>query len=166
MREIFITGGAGYVGAHCAISLIDNGFKPIIIDNFSNSKESIIKKINKITKQKIIFYRTNLKNKKKLNSIFKKHNCHSVIHCAGFKSVAESCKEPLSYFENNINSTITLLECMKENDVYNLIFSSSATVYNSDQNVPFKENGAIGKTKNPYGASKFLIERILEDISK
>jgi UDP-glucose 4-epimerase len=166
MKEIFITGGSGYIGSHCVISLIENGFKPIILDNFSNSKVNVVKKLQLITKKKIIFYKVDLRNKKKLNSIFKKHNCHCVIHCAGFKSVAESNKDPILYFGNNVSSTITLLECMRENKVFKLVFSSSATVYNDNQALPFKENGSVGKTNNPYGTSKFLIERILKDLSK
>ncbi|MDA8805006.1 UDP-glucose 4-epimerase GalE [Candidatus Pelagibacter bacterium] len=166
MKEIFITGGAGYVGSHCVISLIENGYKPIIIDNFSNSKKDVVKKLQIITKKKIIFYKVDLRNKKKLNNIFSKHNCYCVIHCAGLKSVAESTKNPLLYIENNIASTISLLECMKEHGIFKIIFSSSATVYNSDQTLPLKETALTGQTTNPYGTTKFLIERVLKDVSK
>ena len=166
IRKIFVTGGAGYIGSHCVISLIKEGFLPIIIDNFSNSYPSVIKKIELIIKKKIIFYNIDLKNKKKLNKIFKKHNCYSVIHCAGYKAVGESIVKPISYFENNIGSTLSLLECMNENNVHKIIFSSSAVVYNEGQTIYLNENRKIGKTINPYGNSKYIIERILKDIAK
>ena len=165
-KKIFVTGGAGYVGSHCVVLLIKNGFTPIIIDNFSNSYLSVIKKIELITKKKIIFYNIDLKNKKKLNKIFKKHNCYSVIHCAGYKAVGESVLKPISYFENNIGTTLSLLECMKENNVYKLIFSSSATVYDESQFSLLNENNKIGITKSPYGNTKYIIERILKDVAK
>ncbi len=166
MKNVFITGGAGYIGSHCAISLIKNGYSPIILDNFSNSHQRLIKRLEKITKKKITFYNIDIRDKKKLRLIFKKHRCYSVIHCAGFKAVGESVEKPLSYFDNNIGSTLALLECMLESKVFKIIFSSSATVYDDKQKLPLKENSKIGKTKNPYGTSKYIIERILKDLSK
>jgi len=166
LKNVFITGGAGYIGSHCAISLIKNGYSPIILDNFSNSHQSLIKRLEKITKKKITFYNIDIRDKKKLRLIFKKHRCYSVIHCAGFKAVGESVEKPLSYFDNNIGSTLALLECMLESKVFKIIFSSSATVYDDKQKLPLKENSKIGKTKNPYGTSKYIIERILKDLSK
>lgn len=166
MKNIFITGGAGYIGSHCALSLAMNGYTPIILDNFSNSYLSTIKKIKEITKKKIIFYNVDIKDKKKLRKIFKKHKCYCVIHCAGFKAVAESLKMPISYFNNNIGSTLSLLDCMKENNVFKLIFSSSATVYNEGQPLPFKETDKANSAKNPYATSKYIIERILMDLAK
>ena len=166
LRKIFVTGGAGYIGSHCVISLIKNGYKPIILDNFSNSNQSIIKNLEKITNKKIIFYKVDLRNKKKLKLIFNKHKCHFVIHCAGFKSVRESIDKPISYFENNIASTLSLLECMEENNVFKIVFSSSCTVYNEAQPLPWHETSKIGKTKNSYGTSKYIIERILMDLVK
>ncbi len=166
MKNVFITGGAGYIGSHCAVSLIKNGFNPIILDNLSNSRKIVIRNLKKISERKISFYKVDIRDKKKLNSIFKKHYCHAVIHCAGFKAVGESIEKPISYFDNNIGSTLSLLECMSENKVFKLIFSSSATVYNDKQRLPLKENSKIGKTKNPYGTSKYIIERILMDLAK
>ena len=166
MKNIFITGGAGYIGSHCAISLVKSGYNPIIIDNFSKNYLSEIKKIQKITKKKINFYKVDLRNKKKLKSVFNKHKCYAVIHCAGSKAVAESVEKPIYYFDNNISSTISLLKCMEEKKVFNLIFSSSATVYDDAQPLPWKETGKTGNTKNPYGTSKYLIERILMDLAK
>jgi UDP-glucose 4-epimerase len=166
LKNVFVTGGAGYVGSHCAVSLFQNGYNPVILDNFSNSRLSAISNIEKIIKSKILFYKIDIRNKKKLNNIFKKHTCYAVIHCAGFKSVSESVSYPIKYFENNIGSTLSLLECMLNNKVFKIIFSSSATVYNDNQILPFKESGKIGKTQNPYGTSKFIIERILSDLSR
>ena len=114
MKNIFITGGAGYIGSHCVLSLIKHGYAPVILDNFSNSSKVTIKKLEKIDKKKIIFYDVDLKNKKKLKTIFERHNCYSVIHCAGFKAVEESTKKPLMYLKNNIGSTLGLIECMQE----------------------------------------------------
>ena len=165
LKNIFVTGGAGYIGSHCVVSLIENGFTPIILDNFSNCSPDVINQLKIITKKKIIFYKVDIKNKKKINSIFKKHNCYAVIHCAGFKSVKESIEKPITYFNNNIGSTLSLLECMKENKVFKIIFSSSATVYNEGQALPFKETSKIGNTKNPYGTTKYINERILTDLS-
>ena len=165
-RKIFVTGGAGYIGSHCVISLIKKGFIPIIIDNFSNSFPNVIKKLELITKKKISFYNIDLRNKKKLNKIFKLHNCYLVLHCAGYKAVGESTKKPITYFENNIGTTLSLLECMEKNNVYKIIFSSSATVYDECKSKLLDEKGKIGKTKNPYGNSKYIIERILKDVSK
>ncbi|MDA7604053.1 UDP-glucose 4-epimerase GalE [Candidatus Pelagibacter sp.] len=166
MSVIFVTGGAGYIGSHCVISLIKHGYRPIILDNFSNSHPNIIKKIEIITKKKITYYKIDLNNKKKLKSIFKKYNCKCVIHCAGFKSVSESIKKPISYFDNNIGSTLSLLESMKERKIFKLIFSSSACVYDAKQSLPLKETSNIGNTKNPYGKSKYIIEQILTDLAK
>ncbi len=166
MRNVFVTGGAGFIGSHCVISLVKNGYKPIILDNFSNSHQSIIKKLEKITKKKIIYYNVDIRDKKKLKLIFKKHPCYAVIHCAGFKAVGESVENSVCYFENNVGSTLALLECMQKNKIYKIIFSSSATVYDDDKALPLKENGKIGNTKNPYGTSKYIIERILKDLAK
>ncbi len=165
MKNIFITGGAGYIGSHCVIALTKNNYNPIIIDNFSNSNRSIIKKLETITKKKVIYYNLDIKNKNKLRSIFKKHSCYAVIHCAGYKEVSESCDKPIDYFYNNIGSTLSLIDCMRESKVFKIIFSSSANVYNHEQSLPLKENAKVGKTQNPYGNSKYIIERMLMDLS-
>jgi UDP-glucose 4-epimerase len=166
VKNIFITGGAGYIGSHCIVSLIKNCFNPIIIDNFSNSHQAIIKKLEVITGQKIICYNVDIRDKKKLKLIFKKHDCYAVVHCAGFKSVGESVENPISYFDNNIGSTLSLLECMKEYSVFKLIFSSSAGVYDCTQPLPWKETSKTGNTKNPYSNTKYIIEQILIDLAK
>lgn len=166
MKNVFITGGAGYIGSHCAISLFKNGYNPIILDNFSNSRSSVIKNLEIITDKKITFYDVDIRDKKKLISIFKKISCYAVIHCAGLKSVAESIRRPIDYFDNNIGSTLSLLECMRKSNVFKLIFSSSATVYDNNQLLPLKETNKTGNIKNPYGNTKYIIERILMDLVK
>jgi UDP-glucose 4-epimerase len=166
MKKVFITGGAGFVGLHCAVSLLNNGYTPIIIDNFSNSYSNAIKKLKELSNKKFFFYKADLRNKKKIKLIFRKHQCHTVIHCAGFKSITESVKKPISYFDNNLGSTLNLLDCMQEYNVFNLIFSSSATVYNHNEPLPWKETSKTGNTKNPYASSKYVIEKILMDIAK
>ena len=166
MKTIFITGGAGFIGSHCVISLAENGYKPIILDNFSNSYRGIIKKLEAITQKKITFYNVDLRDKKKLRSIFEIHNCYCVIHCASFKSPIESVEKPLSYFNHNITTTLSLLECMQEKKIFKLIFSSSAAIYDPKQSLPLKEVSKIGNTTNPYATSKYIIEQILADLSK
>lgn len=164
-KNILLTGGAGYIGSHTFIALSSCGYTPIIIDNFSNSSIKVIKKLNKILKKKIIFYNIDLREKSKLLSIFKNRKIDSVIHFAGLKSVNESSKESINYFNNNIQSTLSLIECMKKKKIFKIIFSSSASVYNPNQSLPWKENSSIGKTSSPYGTSKYIIERILADLA-
>ena len=165
MKNIFITGGAGYIGSHCIVSLSKNGYRPIILDDFSNSHPNVIKRLETITKKKITFYKIDIRDKKKLTTIFKKHDCYALIHCAGFKAVGESVQKPIRYFNNNIISTISLLECMQENNIFKIIFSSSATVYNDNQSLPLTETSKTGDTKNPYANIKYIIERILTDLT-
>ena len=165
MKNIFITGGAGYIGSHCAAVLLENSYNPIILDNFSNSEISTIKKLEKISKKKITFYNIDIKDKKKLLKIFDRHNCDQVIHCAGLKVVEESIKKPIKYFDNNISLTLSLLECMQKKNIFRLIFSSSASVYDHNQNMPLNENSKIGNTTNSYATSKYIIEKILMDLS-
>jgi UDP-glucose 4-epimerase len=166
MKKVLVTGGAGYIGSHTVIALFENGYFPIIVDNFSNSYLDIVKKLELITKKKITYYKIDLRNKKKLNYVFNYHKFNAVIHCAGSKSVLESIQKPNSYFNNNLISTLSLLETMQNRKVFNLIFSSSATVYDKKQNSPLKETDKVGNTSSPYGASKFIIEKILENLAK
>ena len=165
-KKILVTGGAGYIGSHCIISLINFGYCPIVVDNFCNSKKTVFKKLKQITKKNIKYYHLDLRDKKKLNQVFKKHKFHSVFHFAGLKSVSESNKDPLLYFNNNIAGSVSLFECMKENKVFKIIFSSSACVYNTNETLPWHEKTKTGDTNNSYGFSKYSIERILMDLSK
>lgn len=166
-KKVLITGGAGYIGLHCAISLSQNNYDPIIIDNFSNSFEKSIYDLNFLLKKKVKYFRLDLKEKKKLKLLLNKEkNIDAVIHCAALKSVEESTQQPIKYFQNNIQASLNLIECMKEARIFKLIFSSSATVYNINKKTPWDEKFKIGSTLNPYGTSKYIIERILMDVAK
>jgi UDP-glucose 4-epimerase len=167
MKKVLITGGAGYIGLHTALSLINNKkYKPIIVDNFSNSSLNNILLLEKSVKQKIIYYKLDLRNKSGLRSVFNNHKISYVIHLASKKNINESIKNPFCHFNDDILSTLSLLECMIEKNVYKIIFSSSASVYNCDQQVPLSEDADVGKTLNPYATSKYILEKILIDIAK
>lgn len=161
--NILVTGGAGYIGSHTCVELLQAGHEVIVVDNLSNSKYEAIKRVEEITKKKIQFHKVNILNKKDLSKIFSHHKIDSVIHFAGLKAVGESVEKPLSYYHNNVVGTITLCEVMKKHQVKNIIFSSSATVYGDPQSVPITENFPLSAT-NPYGRTKLMIEEILEDI--
>lgn len=161
-----ITGGTGYIGSHITVEMLNTGYNVIILDNLSNSKIDVIDKIKVITGKDIIFYENNINNISILQEIFTKYHVEFVIHCAGFKSVRESISEPLNYYENNLYGSLCLLNVMKNYDCKKLIFSSSATVYGT-QDYPVDENcqTGIGIT-NAYGRSKYMIEEILKDLYK
>ena len=164
MQTVLITGGAGYIGSHITVELLNSGYQVIIVDNLSNSKQQVISRIQQITGKKPIFYKQDILNKDALNKIFQENKIDAVIHCAGLKSVAESVKEPLKYYKTNIGTTLTLLEIMQKNNVKNLVFSSSATVYGNPKSVPITESQPIGANlSNPYGYTKYMIEQILSD---
>lgn len=165
MKKILVTGGCGYIGSHTVVELLNNNYEVVIIDNLVNSKEQVISSIKKITGKDVVFYGGNVQDKRLLLSIFKKEKIDAVIHFAGLKAVGEFVAKPLEYYQNNLDSTLTLLECMRKFNVKNIIFSSSATVYGSNNKVPFKEDMEIGGTTNPYGTTKLFIERILNDLS-
>ena len=160
---ILVTGGAGYIGSHTVVELIDKGYDVVIIDNLSNSKIEVLKRLKMITDKEIPFYQDDVCDKNKLRKIFKSHSVDAVIHFAGLKAVGESSKVPLKYYENNILSTLALIEVMKEYNCKNLIFSSSATVYGFQEKMPIKENASLSAT-NPYGRTKLFIEYILKDL--
>ena len=163
MKSVLVTGGMGYIGSHTVIELIKNDFEPVIVDNLSNSSVSVLDRLEKITGTRPKFYKIDLCDKKNLEKVFKKHRFSSVIHFAGFKSVGESVAEPLKYYRNNLNSTLTLLELMNKYFVNKLVFSSSATVY-GDQVSPLAETTPTGQgITNPYGQTKHIIEQILRD---
>ena len=161
--KILVTGGLGYIGSHTVCELYYNNMEAIIIDNLSNSKISVLDKLEKIVGKKITFYQGDVCDKKLLEEIFKKEKIDGVIHFAGYKAVGESVLKPLKYYRNNIDSTITLLEVMEEYKVYNLVFSSSATVYGKPKTLPIKEDFPLSTT-NPYGTTKLFIENILRDV--
>lgn len=162
---ILVTGGTGYIGSHTVVELLNIGEKVIIVDNLSNSKESVIDRIEKITSKRPSFIKCDLLDAKMLDKVFIDNpDIDSVIHFAGLKAVGESCEFPLRYYHNNITGTINLIECMIKHGVNRIVFSSSATVYGVPKTVPIKENFPLSTT-NPYGETKLIIERILRDTS-
>ena len=164
---ILITGGAGYIGSHTTAALLENGYDNIVVmDNLCNSDIGSIKSVERITGKKISFFNADIRDEIELNKIFTRCNISSVIHFAGLKSVAESKDLPIEYYSNNVYGTINLVKCMLKNRVYNLIFSSSATVYGIPEKNPLDENCITGGTTNPYGYSKYISENILKDIAK
>ena len=162
--KVLITGGTGYIGSHTCVELLNTGHEVIIVDNLSNSKESVVDHITEITGKRPAFYCQDLKDENALNEVFDIHNINAVIHFAGFKAVGESVRKPIKYYDNNINSTLTLCRVMKEHNCKNIIFSSSATVYGENGSVPFLESTPKGRCTNPYGWTKWMIEQILTDI--
>ncbi len=166
MSKILLAGGAGYIGSHTAVELLLSGYEVIIADNYSNSCSESIKRVEKITGKKVISYEVDVTDKSKLDKIFTDNKIDAVIHFAGLKAVGESVKKPVLYYRNNIDTTLSLLECMKEHDVKCILFSSSATVYGEDNPVPYTEEMKRGTCTNPYGWTKVMMEQILEDTAK
>ncbi|BDT76513.1 UDP-glucose 4-epimerase [Polynucleobacter yangtzensis] len=161
---ILITGGLGFIASHAAASLLESNQELVLLDNLCNSQESVHQKLEKLTDRKFPFYRGDVRDKKLLRKIFSDHSITAVMHFAGLKSVAESVKDPLLYFDNNVGGTITLLEVMQELGVYQFIFSSSATVYGVPEYLPYDESHPT-KPINPYGQSKLQVEAILKDLA-
>ncbi len=164
--NILVTGGAGYIGSHTIIELLNNKHDVIIIDNLLNSSKVAINRIEKIVGKKLAFYEKDVRNKQALEEIFSKHQIDGVIHFAGLKAVGESVRVPLKYYNNNLISTISLLEVMESHEVRQLVFSSSATVYGDPVIVPIKESATLpAKVTNPYGQTKLIIETMLMDLA-
>jgi len=161
--KVFVTGGAGYIGSHTVLELLQAGHEVIVIDNLSNSSLEAIKRVERITDKNITFYENDLLDKEAVRKIFAKHDIDSVIHFAGYKAVGESVNKPLMYYNNNITSTLVLCDVMNEYGVRNLVFSSSATVYGDPESVPITEDFPLSAT-NPYGRTKLFIEYILKDL--
>lgn len=161
--KILITGGAGYIGSHTAILLIEGGYEIVVFDNFSNASEESIKRVEAIVGQKITVVKGDIRNKEALRKVFINHNINAVIHFAGLKAVGESVEQPLKYYDNNINGTIILCEVMAEHQCKSIVFSSSATVYGDPHTTPISEDFPLSAT-NPYGRSKLFIEEMLRDL--
>ena len=164
--KILVTGGTGYIGSHTCVELIQNNHEVVIVDNLYNSKKDVLDKIEKITGVKPKFYEIDILDSNKLEDVFKENEFDAVIHFAGYKAVGESVSIPLTYYKNNIAGSINLYELMNKYNVKNLVFSSSATVYGDDFEVPFKEEYGLGTTTNPYGTTKKMNEMILTDLCK
>ena len=163
--NILVTGGAGYIGSHTLIELIEAGYTPVVVDNLSNSSPEALKRVEKITGAKIPFHKLDLRDEKELEKVFAEHKFDAIIHFAGLKAVGESVKKPLHYYDNNLTSTLTLLQQAVEHKVPKFIFSSSATVYGTPEELPLKETSRTGVgITNPYGQTKYMIEQILQDV--
>ena len=161
--KILVTGGAGYIGSHTCLELLNAGHYVIVVDNLANSKETSLKRVQELTGRSLKFHQVDLLDKLALERVFAAQPIDAVIHFAGLKAVGEPVKIPLSYYHNNITGTINLCEVMKNQQVKTLVFSSSATVYGDPHTVPIKEDFPLGPT-NPYGRSKLMIEEILKDL--
>jgi len=162
--NILVTGGAGYIGSHTLIELAEANYDFIVYDNLSNSSEESIKRVSKIINKNITFIKGDIRDKNRLKEVFENYKIEAVIHFAGLKAVGESVQKPLKYYDNNVCGTLKLLEVMKEYNCKKIVFSSSATVYGDPQTTPITEDFPVGNTTNPYGTSKYMIERILKDL--
>lgn len=162
--SILITGGAGYIGSHTLVELANANYDFIVYDNLSNSSQESLKRVEKIIGKSITFINGDIRDTQKLKEVFSSHTISSVIHFAGLKAVGQSVEQPLEYYDNNVLGTLRLLEVMKEFGCKKIVFSSSATVYGDPATTPILENFPVGGTTNPYGTSKYMIERILEDL--
>jgi len=161
VRKIFVTGGAGYIGSHTCVELLNSGYDVVIYDNLSNSNKIVINRIQQVTGKSVIFIEGDTRDQGKLATSLR--GCDAVIHFAGLKAVGESSQIPIEYYDNNINGTLCLLRAMRVNDIYNLVFSSSATVYGNPIYLPLDEKHPLSAT-NPYGRTKLFIEDILRDV--
>lgn len=164
MKTILVTGGAGYIGSHTLIELINNNFEVVVIDNLANSSRESLRRVEQIAGYEIPFIEADVRDQSVLDDIFTTYDIDSVIHFAGLKAVGESVAKPLEYYDNNLVSTMTLLEAMREHNVKQLVFSSSATVYGSPSELPLRETSTVGVgLTNPYGKTKYMIEQIIQD---
>lgn len=164
MKTILVTGGAGYIGSHTLIELINNNFEVVVIDNLANSSRESLRRVEQITGHEIPFIEADVRDQSALDDIFTTYSIDSVIHFAGLKAVGESVAKPLEYYDNNLVSTLALLEAMRKHSVKQLAFSSSATVYGSPSELPLRETSTVGVgLTNPYGKTKYMIEQIIQD---
>ncbi|MCR5592675.1 MAG: UDP-glucose 4-epimerase GalE [Saccharofermentans sp.] len=163
MQTVLVTGGTGFIGSHTVISLHESGYEVVIVDNLINSKKEVLNRLERITGKRFKFYNIDCCDRDSLKTVFEQNKIDSVIHFAGLKAVGESVQMPLEYYSNNINSMITVLSLMREYNVNNLVFSSSATVYGQSEDVPFTEESPLGVCTNPYGWTKWMLEQIIKD---
>ncbi|WP_456458263.1 UDP-glucose 4-epimerase GalE [Reichenbachiella sp.] len=166
MKNILVTGGLGFIGSHTCVELINSGFTPIILDNLSNSEPWIKDRIEKIVNQSVVFYEGDCRDKELLNQIFTEQKINGIIHFAAYKAVGESVNEPLKYYENNIGGLTAILEVSQKQNCSNLVFSSSCTVYGTPDRLPVDESAQIKSAESPYGTTKIICEKIIQDLSK
>ncbi|HEA16463.1 MAG TPA: UDP-glucose 4-epimerase GalE [Pseudoalteromonas prydzensis] len=163
---ILVTGGAGYIGSHTVLELLQQGQDVVVIDNLSNSSPESLTRVKSITTKDVTFYQGDILDKAFLERVFTTHKIDSVIHFAGLKAVGESVVKPIEYYQNNVQGTLTLVDAMRDAGVFKLVFSSSATVYGDPASLPIREDFPVGGTTNPYGTSKLMVEMMLQDIAK
>ena len=163
--NILVTGGAGYIGSHTCLELLESGYGVVVIDNLSNSNEESLRRVQELTGKSLRFYEGDVRDEALLRKIFAENEIHSVIHFAGLKAVGESVAQPWRYYDNNLNATLVLTKVMGEVGVKNIIFSSSATVYSADNEMPLRETSRTGNCTNPYGWTKYMTEQILSGIA-
>ena len=162
--KILVTGGAGYIGSHTCVELLNEGYEVVIVDNLYNSNQKAVDRIEQITQKKVTFYQNDILDREALDQIFTEENVDAVIHFAGLKAVGESVRKPIEYYTNNIQGTLILTDVMRKHNVKNIIFSSSATVYGNPAMIPITEECPKGVCTNPYGWTKWMLEQILTDI--
>ena len=160
---VLVTGGAGYIGSHTCVELLEKGYDVVIIDNLVNSSAKAVERVEEIAGKSVSFYQEDVRNRAALDRIFEKHNISCAIHFAGLKAVGESVAMPLEYYDNNLFSTVRLCEAMRDHGVHDIVFSSSATVYSGDNPMPLYETSKTGNCTNPYGWTKYVCEQILRD---
>lgn len=165
MKKILVTGGSGYIGSHTVLELLTNCFDVIVLDNLCNSSREFLKRVEQITGKKIPFIQGDIRDAALLDKLFAEHSIDAVIHFAGLKAVGESVEKPALYYENNVVGSLTLFKAMQRAGVFNIVFSSSATVYGEPQEMPISEKCPTGVPTNPYGKSKLMVEQILQDFS-
>ena len=164
MSKILVTGGAGFIGSHTIVELLNEGHEVVVVDNLCNSSLESLSRVEKITGKKVTFYKADIRDKKALEDVLAKHHCNACIHFAGLKAVGESVEKPWEYYENNISGTLILLDVLRNNGCKNIIFSSSATVYGNPAQIPITEECPKGECTNPYGWTKSMLEQVMMDI--
>ncbi len=162
--KVLVTGGAGYIGSHTVVELLEAGHEVVVVDNLSNGSEIALQRIEEITGSSVSFVHADIRDREAMDAIFAGHDINAVIHFAGLKAVGESVSKPLAYYENNVYGTMVLCQAMEAAGVRRIVFSSSATVYGSEAPVPYAETTPRGTTSNPYGTSKAMVEKLLEDL--
>ena len=165
-KKILITGGAGYIGSHTALELLNEGYEVVVYDNLCNSSKESLKRVEELSGKHITFYEGDVMDETALKAMMEKEGVDAVIHCAALKAVGESVQKPLEYYRNNITGTLTLMDVMKQTGVKNIVFSSSATVYGSPEEMPITEECPKGQCTNPYGWTKSMMEQIMTDVQK
>ncbi|OHU86231.1 MULTISPECIES: UDP-glucose 4-epimerase GalE [Pseudoalteromonas] len=164
--SILVTGGAGYIGSHTALELLQRGEDVVVVDNLSNASQESLVRIAQLTGKSVSFHQGDILDKAFLDDVFSRYSISQVIHFAGLKAVGESVRKPIEYYQVNVQGTLTLLDAMRDAGVFKLVFSSSATVYGDPQSLPIREDFPVGGTTNPYGTSKLMVEMVLQDVAK